>query len=166
MLENKEIVVDEMKFILHPLPAMRAMKLDKRVLTMLVPIFGGLKDVSLESVIDFEALSKGLSEALQSLSDKEFEILIMDLLSTTVYLSPNAAPAQIDSVQVFDSIFQGRMLTLYKLLFEIMRFNKFSPFAVLGDGSGIRKIFSSFGQTKSPKGSGKESAPSANLLGV
>ena len=135
-----KIEVDKMRFQLSPLPLLKVLRLDKKVLALVLPALSGFTD--LDAQIDFGLLSKGISEALTRMPDNDFESLALDLLSSVAYLPDNGAPVEMTSAQELNTIFSGKILTIYKLLFEVMRFNKFSPFALLEGGGNLTGLIS------------------------
>lgn len=139
MIEPITKTIDGMKFNFKPLPAMKAIKLDKKVVTLIMPVLGGFKELSLDAKVDMEVIAKGLGEALGNITDEDFEKLTLDLLSGVVYLEEGKAPQEIDA-NVVNLIFQGKLMSLYKLMFEVMRYNKFSPFGLVEGGSVMKKI--------------------------
>jgi hypothetical protein len=156
MIEEIDKEINGMRFHFNPLPAKKALKLDKRVITLLVPIFGGLKDLNLNSGIDTETMARGVSEALSNMTDEDYDKFIIDLLSATQYYQEGVAtPVEITST-VIDTIFRGELATLYKLMFEIMKYNKFFPFALGVGGKGILGMFTSQDQKQSEKKNGKK----------
>lgn len=148
MLEPKKFKVEGLEFYTQPLPVMTAMKLDKRVLALILPALDGLKGMKMDDEVDFGSLFPAISDSLVKLPDGEFEDLVLRLLSQTAFLEKGQTPIEINDPKVLDKIFGGALITLYKVLFEIMRYNKFSPFALMGDGFGMSKIHTSVEQTK------------------
>lgn len=131
MLEIKEITIDGMKFQLHPLKGLKAVKLDKKVISLLLPLVEGVSDM--DSQIDIGKALNGLSGAISNLEDQEYENFVCDLLSTTIIMLDKKPPEQIESSTI-DEAFQGHILTLYKLMMEVMKYNKFTPFVLAGGG--------------------------------
>ena len=163
MLAVTKIIVDGMSFQLIPLPALKALRLDKKVVTVLIPAISGLKELNLDAQIDLESLSRGISEALSRLSDDDFENLAIDLLSSVTYIPDNAVPIELTSTQEINNIFSGKLITIYKLFFEVMKYNKFSPFALLeGDGNLMSKIIG----LSRPDSTKKESGTQSGKLGL
>lgn len=164
MIEPKKLNIDGMEFTIHPMPALRALKLDKRIITMLLPIISGFKKLDLDSDIDMGAIVSGISEGMNKLDEATYEKLVIDMLSNVQCIPPGGEACQLDSAGSIDRVFVGNLLTVYKLMFEVMRHNKFSPFALVGDGNGIKKILSSFGRTVKEKQTGKASEKLESLL--
>ncbi len=162
MIEPTEKEIDGMKFYFHPLPAFTAAKMDARVLALLAPILGGLKDLNLNASIDTETMARGASEALIKLSEGDLEEFAMKLLSATTYFK-EGTPTPIEiTTELINMEFKGKLQTLYKLLFAVMKYNKFSPFVLGTGGKGILAMFtSSVPEIKGTK-SGKKSEMSEN----
>ena len=136
MLEAKIIELGDMKFQLNPLKGFTAIKLDKKVVGLLIPLFKGVKD--LDSALDLGKSIDGIGDAFDSMKDDEFEKFTTSLLSTTIILIDGKPPMEIDK-NVIDTEFQGNTIIFYKLLFEVMKYNKFSPF-VLASGGGSQTL--------------------------
>jgi hypothetical protein len=154
MLKNKQINIGDKSFQLNPLPALRALKLDKKVVTMIIPVFKGFE--GLDQEINLGAAIEAVSEALLKLEDNEYEKFILDILSTVQYLPSGKAPIEIDS-DVINNQFSGEIMSIYRLIFEVMKYNRFSPFEMVGDGNEMMKILFSGFQKQSGKDSNQES---------
>jgi len=163
MIEPKMVVVDGMKFQLTAIPALKALKLDKTVVQLLVPIFGGVQGMSLDQEIDMSAMAKGLATALTNMDNEDMVRFFIDLFIGVKYLEDGAAPQEM-SAGVIDRIFTGMLISMYKLAFEVMKFNKFSPFVLVGGGNVIKAVFSSGGQNPSQTKTGTESEKSGPSL--
>lgn len=136
MIETKEVTLDGMKFQLSSLPALTALRLDKKIVALLLPVMGGADDISLDAEIDLSKCIYYLSESLSNLKDDEFQSLIIDMLSTIIYIPDGKPPVQL-SRDVIDTDFRGKLMTIYRLIWEVMGYNNFSPFVVMGGGLGI-----------------------------
>ena len=142
MLETKDIEIGDMKFQLNPLKGFKAVKLDKKVISLCLPALKGVKDMD-EQSIDIGMIISGITDALDGMTEGDFEKFVLDLLSTTILQITGKPPMVIDS-NTIDSEFQGESITLYKLLFEVMKYNKFTPFVLAsGGGSGTLKTLTS-----------------------
>lgn len=133
-----EVEINGKIFKMSPLPALLALKLDKKVISLILPIFGEVK--SLDQELELGDMLKVLSNSLNTMSDQDFEKFIVDMLSTTIYMKDHSPPEHITRDKI-NLIFQSDIITIYKLVFEIMRYNKFSPFELVGDGG---KMFGTF----------------------
>lgn len=146
MLEAKTITIGTMEFQLNPLKGFTALKLDKKVISLMLPLIEGVEN--LDAKIDLGKALSGLAGALDNLEEKEYEKFIIDLLSTVIFTPPGDTPKQIDK-NVIDINFQGEAITLYKLMFEVMRYNNFTPFVLVnGGGKGTMKTLISSALTK------------------
>jgi hypothetical protein len=151
MLEPENIVVEGLSFQLSPLPALKAMRLDKRILTAIAPVLGGLKDLNLEAELDMAGMSEGITTALDRLEDNVLEKLLVDLFSTVIWSPEGGVPESLDSSATINKAFQGNLMGLYKLAFAVMRYNKFTPFALASIGGGMSKILGFAKETQKPK---------------
>jgi hypothetical protein len=161
MIENKDETIDGMDFHFQPLPALTALKLDKQIVSLIVPALGGLKDLSLDTKVDLKLITQGIGEALSGLKDEETEKLVLSLLSYTLYKPSGAAPYTITK-EKFNQLFTGILPTVYKLIFAVMKYNKFSPFVLMEGGNAMGTMFTSMAKVGKEKMIGKESAPSGN----
>lgn len=163
MIEPKTITIDGMEFNLRPLPIMKALKLDKRVVTILLPVLGGVKEFSLDAKVDLKTMADGVAESLSRMENKDFEELVIDLLSGVIYLEPGKGAQEI-TLDIINRIFQGKLSTVYKLMFEVMKFNKFSPFELVAGGNVMNKILISASTMQEEKKNGNKLEKSGNLL--
>jgi hypothetical protein len=163
MLEPKDLNIKEMTgvFQLKPIPALKAIKLDKKIMTLLVPVIGGLKDVSLDAGIDMSTVARGLSEALNDLDDKDTEQLIIDLLYGVVYVKSGEPPMELNEGTI-NNVFNGCFEKLYDLIFEVMKYNKFSPFRLAAGGKKIPGMFGLLSMKKEEKSTKKDLVKSEN----
>lgn len=146
MLEAKIIEIDKMQFQLNPLKGFTALKLDKKVIGLVLPIIEGVKD--LDTDFDMSKIVSGLTRSLDNMKDDDYEKFILNLLSTVVIILPGQPPQEIDT-KIIDDEFRGKATTLYKLIFEVMKFNKFTPFALVNvAGKGTMKTLISGALTK------------------
>jgi hypothetical protein len=163
MLEAEQRIIDGLKFQLQPIPPLEAIKLDKRVGTLFLPVISGFKELNMEAEIDLEKIASGVSKALNELSGEDFQKLIIDLFQTTSYL-PEGASAEMLTREIINKVFLGKTNSIYKLAFEIMKYNKFSPFVLVGGGNVMSTILGSSKSEKKPKESKESSGKSGNLL--
>jgi hypothetical protein len=149
MLDIQNITIDGMEFQLVPLPILKAARLDKKVISILTPVLGTVK--SLDDEID-----------LGKVIDEEYEKFIIDLCSTVTCHKPGQPPVQLMGENI-NELFKGALKTLYKLMYEVMKYNKFSPFALMADSGNLTTIMSLFaGQEETTKEDGKELETSEN----
>ncbi|MGD8707098.1 MAG: hypothetical protein PVI88_00255 [Nitrosopumilaceae archaeon] len=156
MEEQKELIIDGIKFQLYPLNVMTALKLDKKVVSLLLPVLSGVDDFDLDAEIDLGKAMSAFSTSLANMKDEDFISFVKEMLSTIVVEVPGQAPTQIQSESEINTVFKGSIVTIYKLLWEVMKFNNFSPFVVADGGTGmIQTIISrKAGQQKMQSGKG------------
>ena len=166
MIQPKTIDINGLKFYTQPLPAMRAVILDKKIVTLLIPVLGSLDGLKLDDEINFDEITTHLSDALAKLTDSDFKQFLLELLSTTTYQGEVGGTEENEALSesAINKIFQGRLKSMYTLMFRIMEYNKFSPFELLGDGAEILKTLSSSSQKKKELRRGKRSERSDTLL--
>ncbi len=149
MIEKQTKQIGEYEFTFMPLNPFKALVLDKKILSLLTPVLGGLRDLdkagegaSISDIIDFKLVSEGLGEALGKMKDAEFESLSKDLLrSVIVETGTNGAHScDTDRGAV---VFSRNIGLMYEVMLEVMRYNKFSPFVLAERGDAIEKIVSS-----------------------
>jgi len=131
MLESKTIDINEMKFVLNPLKGFKALKLDKKLISLVLPLLNGVEDMDKE--IDLGKALGGLSGALDGLPESEYEIFVGDLISTVQFLPADKPPVEM-TIKIIDEYFQGEMMTIYQLMFKVMEYNKFTPFVLVSNG--------------------------------
>ena len=140
---TKKIEIDGMNFQITKFGAFQSMQIEKRIMGILAPIgasFIPKQDGKKRPAVNFEDVGKTFSQVLYSLSDSEFQNTILTALKNTIYLGNGEAPQEI-TLKVFDSIFIDKLSVVYKLIFEIMKFNNFCIFELLRSDEGLSKIF-------------------------
>lgn len=132
MLKPITLEVDGIKFQIAPLGLQSALKLDKKLITIVAPLIGITgTDENLDTAIG--KLQDKIPQILGSLTDSEFQEIINLTLHTTILLRDGFPPAGLDEPGNRE-IFAGSLLTLYKLCFEIWRYNKLTVFQVAAKG--------------------------------
>lgn len=164
MLTTTIKTIGGVKFQLTPLPVLKAARLDKQVLALIAPVLGGFKGLSLEAELadmDLEVMARGVSMALQTLPDSAFTGLLRECLESVDYLPEGATPTNLGSEDAMGSVFSGRLDLLYKVVLEVMRFNRFTPFALVEAGGGLLKIAGSKKDSEKAGKGGLKLAPLA-----
>lgn len=162
MIEPKRIEIDGMSFQLVRLPAMKALRLDKKIVALLIPVISGIDNLDAE--VDFAKLAGGVSEGLRALDDNDFMALVKDLLAYVTYLPEGGAPIDLNNEAAINTAFQSGLMPIYKLIIESMRYNKLSPFGFMEDGSLANIIPSSGAAGSATKKSTNKSARLGSLL--
>jgi hypothetical protein len=163
MLEPTKIELGGETFQLTPMNPFKARKADAKIMKVLAPLVGGLLASQSEATdeanlnISGEVLSMALAQALGEL--EETDSLFVELFSTVTWLpsdteAARVATLQLDSLRNIEKaltfIGEGPVL-FYKLAFEVAKYNKFTPFVLLGGGeatpgtSGLQKLFGTKG---------------------
>jgi hypothetical protein len=179
MLEVKEIEIRGARFQLTPMDPFKAKKCDTKVVKILAPILAGfmggsvkkgpskpaatedavLDEDDLQAEVDGAVLGKAFVSALGELEDSDQ--LFKDLFGGVVWLPDDTQVAGtsqllLDSQNAISKAFKfigaGPSL-FYELAFEVARFNKFTPFVLLGGGAETSET-SGFGVLAKMKGLG------------
>jgi hypothetical protein len=149
-LKTETKIIDGLKFYINQFPARKCIKLEKKTLTYIAPMLNILEGIkSLDSDIDLSKIAKCIQEVLMNISEEALEQFITEMVeNTTVEISGESGKKLtliLADMNNFDKVFIGKNMTVYKLLIEIMRVNKFGFFELVG-GSGIN-ITGLFNQT-------------------
>lgn len=162
MIEPKRIDIDGMSFQMVRLPAMKALRLDKKIVALLIPVISGIENLDAE--VDFAKLASGVSDGLSALDDSDFMTLVKDILAHVTYLPEGGAPIDLNNEAAINAAFQDGVMPIYKLIIESMRYNKLSPFGFMEDGSLMSIIPSSGAAESATKKNTNKSGKSASLL--
>ena len=158
MIEPARKNIEGHAFVINGLPLLRALSLDKKISSLLLPIFSGVKslgDNALDEEFDLSAVVEGIQKGLGTLSDSEYEKIIVDLLACVQYLPSGAEVVELTDAAILNKHFQGKMNIIYKLIIEVMRVNKFLPFALM-EGGKVQNIINSITKRKEkPKTNGE-----------
>lgn len=168
MIEPKNIEIDGLEFYSQPLKVLKAIRLDKQICSLILPALGSLDleklsmDTDLKG-LDLSTLMTGISKALETMDGDVFENFLKELFQNTRYIGKGSTPEELND-EVINKIFQGKLFLIYKLAFEVMKYNKFTPFELVGDGKVMEAINISVNPKRKPKTLGKKSGKSASLL--
>ena len=93
---------------------------------------------------DFSKISMSLQAALSALPDEVMNTMIRGMLSKVTCISCENGPLVLNCDKNIDIAFEGcGPVALYKLVFEVARFNKFTPFVLAGAGGATGGILAS-----------------------
>jgi hypothetical protein len=147
-LKSEKREIDGLTFYIMQFPARKCIKLEKKTITYLAPMLTMLEGIkSLEDEIDFSKIVIGIQQVLQNLNEDALEQFIFNMIeSTSVNIKDdNGVEKSIllnsNNGLIFDTVFIGKNITVYKLLLEIMKVNKFGFFELMGGGGEITGIF-------------------------
>lgn len=137
-IKPKKVILDGVEFHIQPFKGMQALKLERKVTILLLPIFSSIfsEGINLSNImdldLDFNKIGKGMQDGIGNLSDSEFEDLVLSMLRNT-QTTYDKRPEFINET-VFDAVFTGKLFLVYKLIFEVMKVNKFSFLELVGGG--------------------------------
>ncbi len=129
------ITINGIKFQIIPFNARKATNVERKLMCILLPVVAPMLNSKggLDGDIDMSTMGLAFQQAFGSLSDNEFFDLILETLSSTTAVLKDKAPILIENEQAFNEVFTGSTLTIYKLIWEIIKVNKFC-FLELMDG--------------------------------
>ena len=137
MLKSESRQFDDLVVTVQQLPAMRGVLLSRKLARIAAPAIGALKSVSLDA--DVSVLGDALVQVLEQLSEKDLEELIKTLLETaTVEVDGKIAPLR----PVFDMVFAGKVLTVFKVLafaIEVNFLDFFGPLRAMSARKALEK---------------------------
>lgn len=138
-MKQVEVEIDDIKFQIVPMGAMKASILDRKIIAMLAPSAAGLLEDGFETEVRFDKLISNLGNGLLLLSDDQYQSLLLNMFAKVTAIKKGNPVLQLNTVENIDDIFED-VLTIYKLLYEIMRVNGFSLFKLVGGGLGMKGI--------------------------
>jgi hypothetical protein len=153
----------EGEFEFCPIPLSKALKLNRKIEKMTLnalkslealkaPLVDlilsegseeGVTDQELSNMVmstDIEKLMEVGEKIFSTLSDDEFEQFVKDLLSSSKYIVVGLGAVDITDDKHFSQIFSGNVAGIYPVIFQSMKYNNFTPFALAGIGNVMKKI--------------------------
>jgi hypothetical protein len=147
-LKTEKREIDGLTFHINQFPARKCIKLEKRTITYLAPMLNMLEGITgLDDEIDFSKIVTGIQDVLLNLNEDTLEQFISDMIaSTSVGIKDANGKEKVlllnsEDGLIFDTVFIGKNITVYKLLLEIMKVNKFAFFELMGGGGDLTGIF-------------------------
>lgn len=134
----KEYELDGRTYQINKFPLRQGLRLDKKVVALITPVLKGLGEMSKEEQeedVSLAMLADGIHDVLTELDDDLFEKFVLELLSSTLLVNQGAANIPISGANL-DLCFD-KYTSIYKLIFEVMKFNKFTPFEMVEGGFGM-----------------------------
>jgi len=131
MILNKDIQMGDVMLQLRPMPVREVLKYDRKIVGIVAPVIGDFFGVDPESVDpnDITRIATAFATQLNSLPDSEYLPMMESMLSTVTFVAPGMAPAVL-TADNWDSQLSGRgSLLIYKIIVEVVKYNKFLPFA-------------------------------------
>lgn len=159
----KDITVGGQNFAIYHTPVRQVLSLQRLLLRIMSPLLGGLgsiisgidvKDLMKDGATNEDAgkvllgaLSSGnvsldrlgysLQNALGALSEAEYEVFLTGMLDRVQWkASREEGGAQfLNNFEAIDKAFSDNPNGVYVVIFEVIKYNKFLPFALTGTGS-------------------------------
>lgn len=147
IIPPKEIKIDDLQFYIHSFPALEALKLQSILLQKVGPALGQLLGkVKTDNILDTDLNGEDLSKALQllfsSLDEEIFISLVLRILKNTIAIIPNEPEIVLNAEENINRVFQRNLIAIYKVIFEILKFNYSDFFVLMGDiGTKMKGIF-------------------------
>lgn len=164
MKDQKEVLIKgfEGKFLFNPIPLNKALKLNRKIEKMTLNALKSLEalkaplvdlllsdkasdvsDAELAEIIkstNVEKLIEVMEKVFGTLSDDEFETFVKELLYSTKFVAAGVGAIELSEDSTFQRVFAGNVAGIYPVIFEAMKYNNFTPFALAGIGNLIKKI--------------------------
>lgn len=106
----------------------------------------------LSGTVEFSKIASALIAAMETLSDVQQEQLIAGMFFHVQRIDCRPSIALTTPANINKAFSRQSPSTMYELLYHVARFNKFTPFAVLGTGGRIKGILGSLVPSKIQKG--------------
>jgi hypothetical protein len=164
MRDPFHITIGNTEFVVNQLPILKAAYLDKTVVSLVLPSLGGLEGFSPETEIKMDKLFKAFSEGLEKLTEEKLNKFLVDLFSCVQAIKSGQAPQTLNASNL-NEFFSGNLFDLYKVAFEVMRHNRFAPFAMVEGGKGMEIINGFIGRKPQQKSSPNMSEKSESSPG-
>ena len=154
MKEPIQVSVEGKVFNLSPMKARKVGELERKLLKALAPLLAGMggvlsllpglvgdgekeaKTLLLQDALgmaDLSRLSMGVQDALASLPDFEFDALLVGMCSSVSTHIEGKGNCTLITGDLIDAALESTA-QMYKLMYEVARYNKFLPFGLVGAG--------------------------------
>jgi len=146
----KKIEIAGMEFAIHPFSAIEALKLKATLLKKLAPaaghLFGSIDNIEkgknlLDNKINGDSIAQALESLFLELGEEEFLSLIKRFLKNTIAVIPTKGTIQLNTEQGINKIFQGKIFSIYPLIFEVLKVNYPDFFLMVGGFGNQLKTF-------------------------
>jgi hypothetical protein len=150
MMEPRKKIIGNIEFTTTPFPALDALNLQRRLLELFGPAFGGIigslktsSDMAsfLDTRIDGEGLSKAIAQLFQGLDEFNYNKLLKQLLSSTFAIVGESSNGQKQIVYFSDPknyesnltiVFQGHLNNIFALIIFVLEVNYPDFFDLVG----------------------------------
>lgn len=151
MKDPIQVPIDGKVFNLSPMKARKVGELERKLLKALAPLLAGmggvlslLPDLAKEGdkslllqdalgMVDLSRVSVGVQDALASLPDHEFDALLVGMCSSVSTHIEGKGNCTLITGELIDAALESTS-QMYRLMYEVARFNKFLPFGLVGAG--------------------------------
>lgn len=170
MSDRMTKTIDGISFTIRKIPALTALRLDKQVIQLVLPVIKSLTnigdidmdaDISKLNFSQFGSMFDVVAESLSKMPDEQFQNFFLSLFDRVQAKKEGHPAVQLNDENSLD-IFE-QMLTIYKLAIEVMKFNKFSVFGLVAGGSVIPETSGSESETTDNQKNSEKSEQSAVL---
>lgn len=119
---TQERIIDGVKYFITPFLTRKGMVLQAKLSKIILPsLFGSLNNNSSNNILDNLDLGLLTTKLFENLDTNDFEVLILELLSTTV--SQNDMSKPLSDPIAFDKEFQTDYKRLYTLIYAVVEIN-------------------------------------------
>ena len=130
-------IIDGITIQMQLMPALKAAVLDKKVVCLLAPALGGaIKSQGLDTELDLETIINNVSAGLSNMSDEDYEDFLIRMFSLVTATRPGVGAYVLNEIDSINKIFEKKLLSIYKVLIEVMKYNGFSVFGLVEGGLG------------------------------
>lgn len=135
--------IDSIECQFHQIPMRKKAMLDPKIADIMGPIMVELMKQSMDAEADVAFMGKmvdKLGACLNKLPEVDYQMLTDELMSSVIATAPGKAPLQLTPQNIDNALAGYGMSTYYRILFEVIQFNKFLPFDLAGLASSIGSV--------------------------
>lgn len=155
----KTVTINGWMFQIYKIPMLQRIVADRKVARLTAPVMGMMQGLDISALakivqaehagpearkaldsefgdkLNLNTMIEAVKEALATLSDKDLMSLATELLSVVNCRHPTQGAVLLDSEEAINTCFEDwAPIDLYRLLIEVMRENKLTPFELRGAG--------------------------------
>lgn len=152
MKEPIQVEIEGKVFNLSPMKVRKVGELERTLLKALAPLLAGMggllpiipdlvkegeKSPLLQdalAMVDLNRLAMGVQDALATLPPHEFDALLVGLCSSVSTQIEGKGNSTLVTGELIDAALESSS-QMYRLMFEVARYNKFLPFGIVGVGN-------------------------------
>lgn len=151
MREPIQVTVEGKVFNLAPMKARKVGELERKLLKALAPLLAGMGGLlplfpdlmekgaaspllaDALAMVDLSRLALGVQDALASLPDHEFDALLVGMCAHVSTHVEGKGNCSLMTGDLIDAALESTA-QMYRLMYEVARYNKFLPFGLVGAG--------------------------------